>query len=263
MTPEQIEQAAEQLARGRLNLQPMHALAPELRPPDAHAAYAVQHALHRRYQAAGLGRMSGYKIGCTTAVMQRYLRITHPCAGGVLERSVHRLDASLAHADFCRVGVECELAVTLGTDLAGPGPFTRDSVAGAIDCVMAAIEVVDDRWVDYTAVDAPSLIADDFFGAGCVLGEPVRYQPHMDLAGISGRMAVNGHGVGEGMGADILGHPLEALAWLASARTRAGGGLARGEFVLLGSLVKTRWLAAGDRVDVEVAGLGGVSARFT
>lgn len=262
MTPKHIELAAACLARTRIELRPLDALAPELRPPDTDAAYALQHALHRHLQAHGFAQPTGFKIGCTTGVMQRYLRIEHPCAGGVFAHTVRQRDARFAHADFCRVGVECELAVTLGGNLDGTARYTRHDVGHAIDVVMAAIEVVDDRWIDYTAVDTPSLIADDFFGAGCVLGEPVRYLPHMDLAGIHGRMAVNGHGVGEGVGADILGHPLEALAWLANARARAGMHLARGQFVLLGSVVKTCWLAPGDRVEVELAGLGTASARF-
>jgi 2-keto-4-pentenoate hydratase len=261
MSPQQIEQAAEQIAHARLRREPMPPPAPALRPPDADTAYAVQHALHRRLADAGLGSLGGWKIGCTTRVMQRYLCIDHPCAGGVLARTVHRREARLSIGAYCRVGVECELAVTLESDLPGPPSYARDDVIPAIGNVMAAIELVDDRWVDYTNVDTPSLIADDFFGAGCVLGEALRYQPHMDLAGVSGSMRVNGQRIGEGIGADILGHPLEALAWLANARIRAGDPLARGQIVLLGSIVKTCWLSPGDRVEIELVGLGGARAQ--
>jgi 2-keto-4-pentenoate hydratase len=127
---------------------------------------------------------------------------------------------------------------------------------------MAAIEVVDDRYEDYRSLDAPTLIADDFFNAGCVLGAPVATGRELDLAGLRGRMMINGVEVGTGRGRDILGHPLEALAWLANALAARGGQLEAGEFVLLGSVVETRWVEAGDRVEIAIEGLGRASCQF-
>ena len=106
---------------------------------------------------------------------------------------------------------------------------------------MAAIEVVDDRYEDYRALDVPTLIADDFFNAACVLGVPVAAWRDLDLAALRGRMSINGADVGTGRGGDILGHPLEALAWLANALVARGSCLESGEFVL-GSVVETRWV---------------------
>jgi len=261
MNREQMIQAAAVLSRGRLELSPMECLPPPLRPASADEAYAIQHLLHDRYQDAGRGHVAGYKIGCTTQVMQRYLGIDHPCAGGVLAPTQHLEVAELAHADFRRVGVECEIAVRLAMDLPPrDGGYTRAAVTHAVDSVMAAIEIVDDRWRDFTGVDAFSLVADDFFGAGAVLGAPVAFAPHMDLAAVSGQMRVNGELAGQGTGRDILGHPLNALAWLASSGAPRGG-LRAGQFVLLGSIVKTRWLDPGDGVDVHLPGLGGARVR--
>jgi 2-oxo-3-hexenedioate decarboxylase/2-keto-4-pentenoate hydratase len=245
----------------------MQELPEDLRPRETADAYALQLRLHEHLQRLGMGTITGHKIGCTTPVMQEYLSIPHPCAGGVLDATVRHGDGAFRIADFVRVGVECEIAVVLGSDLAHtPGTYDRRTVDGAVAQVMAAIEVVDDRWTDFTQVSAPTLVADDFFGAGCVLGEPVsRWResaPTRDLAAVCGRMHVNDEPVGEGMGADILGHPMEALAWLAKARAEAGAPLKAGDFVLLGSMVKTQWLTKGDRVRVELDGLGQVSARF-
>ena len=75
-------------------------------------------------------------------------------------------------------------------------------------------------------------------------------------------MTVNGAEVGEGRGRDILGHPLEALTWLANLKAREGGGLATGEIVMLGSVVETKWLMRGDRVEVEIESLGRASVVF-
>jgi 2-keto-4-pentenoate hydratase len=68
--------------------------------------------------------------------------------------------------------------------------------------------------------------------------------------------------VGRGIGADVLGHPLDALAWLANHLAARGPGLRAGEFVSTGSVVATKWMARGDDAMVEVEGLGTVRARF-
>jgi 2-oxo-3-hexenedioate decarboxylase/2-keto-4-pentenoate hydratase len=127
---------------------------------------------------------------------------------------------------------------------------------------MAAIEVVDDRYEDYKALDTPTLIADDFFNAGCVVGRDAENWRELDLTRLTGRMRINGREVGTGKGGDILGHPLNALAWLANALAVRGRMLTAGELVLLGSVVETRWVAAGDLVEIEVEGLGRASCVF-
>lgn len=209
------------------------------------------------------GPLAGHKIGCTTAVMQRYLNIDRACAGRVFAKQVHHGQVELARKMFVRPGVECEIAVELAHDLpARETPYTRDDVADAVGGAMAAIEIVDDRYQDFRSLGAPVLIADEFFNAGSVLAAPVKAWRRQDLAAIAGRMTINGREVGRGTGAQIMGHPLEALAWLANLRARQGQPLRRGAFVSLGSMVETKWVDAGDEIAVEVDHLGRVTAKF-
>jgi 2-keto-4-pentenoate hydratase len=135
-------------------------------------------------------------------------------------------------------------------------------VRPAVEAVFPAIEVVDDRWDDYKSVSTPSLIADDFFASACVVGEPVAEWQSIDLGAVSGQMTINGKTVGQGRGSDIMGHPLNALAWLANHLAARGRGLAAGEIVLLGSIVETKWVNRGDTVQIEIDGLGGAEAEF-
>jgi len=141
-------------------------------------------------------------------------------------------------------------------------PFTAEWVAEAIDAYYPAIEIVDDRYVEWETMGAPTLVADDFFAAGCVLGQGVPRSAAPDLLKVAGRALINGEMVGQGTGADVLGHPHNALAWLANHLAADGKGLRAGEIVLTGSLVKTVWLNAGDSVVMKLAGLGNVSATF-
>jgi 2-keto-4-pentenoate hydratase len=263
MKAQAIDEAARLLANARLGRVRFAGLPDGRRPKDEAEAYAIQDALHARLAAGGRGPLMGYKIGCTTAVMQRFLGIDNPCAGGVLQQGMQRREGSFRHADFLRVGVECEIAVALTRDLpASAAPYDRRQVAEAVGACMAAIEVVDDRYENYQALDPLTLVADDFFHAGCVLGEPVERWRELDLPAVRGHMTINGAEVGSGQGRDVLGHPLEALAWLANLRAAQGKPLRAGAFVLLGSVVETRWLEPGDLVEIAIEGLGTARARF-
>jgi 2-keto-4-pentenoate hydratase len=254
--------AAQTTAQARRSRTPLKVLPSATAPKDEAEGYRIQRAVHDLLLPQ-VGALVGYKIGCTSAVMQRYLDIPHPCAGGVFARGVHASGATLKAADFVRVGVECEIAVRLARDLAASGaPFTADSVAGAIEVYLPAIEIVDERYVQWETMGAPTLVADDFFAAGCVLGEPVAREAAPDLLAVVGRALINGVEAGRGTGADVLGHPHHALAWLANHLAEEGRSLHAGQLVLTGSLVKTVWLTAGDRVTMELEGLGRVEAAF-
>ena len=258
-----IRAAAEAIAAARRNRAPLEPLAADIAPNSEAEGYRIQDAVHDLL-ASDFGVRVGYKIGCTSAVMQQYLNIPHPCGGGVFAKGVHDSGASLSVKDFVRVGVECEIAVRLARDLApSEEPFTAEWIAEAIDAYHPAIEIVDDRYVRWETMGAPTLIADDFFGAGCVLGQAVPRSAAPDLLHVTGRALINGVEAGQGTGADVLGHPHHALAWLANHLAADGKGLRAGEIVLTGSLVKTVWLNAGDEAVMELAGLGKVSATFS
>jgi len=259
---DRILRAAKAIATARRNRAPLKPLAADAAPRDEAEGYRVQRAVHDLLLPV-TGALVGYKIGCTSKVMQEYLDIQHPCGGGVFARGVHESGVSLRAADYVRVGVECEIAVRLARDLLpSEEPFTAEWVMEAIEAYMPAIEIVDDRYEQWETLGAPTLVADDFFAVGCVLGAPVARNAAPDLLSVNGRALINGSEAGRGTGADVLGHPHHALAWLANHLADEGRGLHAGQIVLTGSLVKTVWLKAGDHVVMELEGLGPVEARF-
>ena len=260
---DKILAAAKFIATARRSCAPLAALAADIAPADVADGYKVQRAVHDLVRPQ-VGSLVGYKIGCTSQVMQQYLGIPHPCGGGVFEKGVHDSGARLAASKYVRVGVECEIAVRLKRDLAaGEAPFTAEWVGEAVEAYHPAIEIVDDRYVKWETMGAPTLIADDFFAAGCVLAPAVPRSSVPDLKAVKGRAILNGEEVSHGTGADVLGHPHNALAWLANHLAAEGKGLHAGQLVLTGSLVKTLWLKAGDKVRMELDGLGTVEAEFT
>jgi 2-keto-4-pentenoate hydratase len=89
-----------------------------------------------------------------------------------------------------------------------------------------------------------------------VLGPPVSDWRRLDLAAVTARLTINGNEIGHGRGADVMGNPLNALAWLAGKLSAAGTPLKRGMIVMTGSMVPIQFPAPGDRAVVEVEGLG-------
>tara|TARA_R110002110_G_scaffold85816_1_gene223320 strand:+ start:60063 stop:60857 length:795 start_codon:yes stop_codon:yes gene_type:complete len=263
MDAEAINRAATAIAENRMARTRLDTLPAEFRPRNLNDAYAVQERHNEILGERGLGKLVGYKIGCTTPVMQAYMNIHEPSFGEVFDSTVHHYHADLVFADFVNPGVETEIAVTLATDMpADGGPYTRDSVRDAVGAAMISIELVEARYRDYRELDTPTMAADNFFNAAVVLGDPVTDWHGIDLAEAEGTILLNGELLGTGLGSLIMGHPLEALAWLANRLAERGRHLKAGEFVTLGSVIATQWVKQGDRIDHSIPGLGSVSISF-
>jgi 2-keto-4-pentenoate hydratase len=171
---DQFKNAAHLLTHARLSSMPID-LAEDLRPSTESEAYALQAEVNRQLGNSRLGLPVGHKIGCTTPVMQAFLAIHSPCAGDIFAATVLQNNAQLSRARYRRLGVECEIVVELSRDIPpDAAPFTRETISSAVGAVIAGIEIVDDRYEDYRSLGTPTLIADNFFNAGCVLGDPVR-----------------------------------------------------------------------------------------
>ncbi|MEQ9639976.1 MAG: fumarylacetoacetate hydrolase family protein [Alphaproteobacteria bacterium] len=261
LTAPAVIRAADLLAGARSRGNVLEALPQDCRPTDEHDAYAIQARGHELARQAGRGARVGWKIGCTTPVMQELVGVDSPCAGGVLADALFHQQASFDLKTLRRPGIECEIAVRLASD-ADAGPYDAFRVAGHVAEVMAAMEVVDDRYADFRALTGPDLIADDFFQAACLLGPAVSDWSGLDLTRLAGRTTVNGEPRGQGVGADVMGHPFAALAWLADLRLRQGSCLKAGDVVLTGSVVATQWLDGPATAVTEIEGLGSVTARF-
>ncbi len=256
---DRIQNAASLLAAARLSALPVDALPVMIRPRDEAEAYWVQNAVHELISRSRFGERAGYKIGCTTAVMRKYLGIRSPCSGGIFAGTIYGSGVTLKHQSFVQVGVEGQIAVRIGRDLPPEdGPYDGKKLADAVDYYFAAIEVVDNRYIDLNRTGTPTLIADDFFSAACVLGNPVAVEKVGDVGGMTCVTTVDEVEVARGKGSDIMEHPLNALAWLANALVGRGQTLKAGEIVLLGSLGKPQWLDEGNTAAVEISGLGHV-----
>jgi 2-keto-4-pentenoate hydratase len=261
MTTYKPEQAAAALHEARLRREPITPLPEHIAPRTEADGAAVQRALARRIGASSPG---GFKIGATAQRMQEYLGLRGPAAGFMALNNIFHSGATVRSADFIRPGVECELAVRLAHDLP-PGPCTAEQAADAVGDLFAGIEIVDNRYGGLLELGLPTLIADQVFHAAAILGDPGAQEwRSLDLGALRGDLAVDGHPRGGGMGADLMGHPMNCLAWLAgSAVAAAFGGLRSGQVVMLGSVIPPVWLTGPASVTVEFLPLPAVQLHLS
>jgi 2-keto-4-pentenoate hydratase len=182
--------------------------------PNLPLAYDIQDHVIRQL-ASGTGH-AGYKIGLTTPRMQAMCGVDQPVAGTIFAGRLHNSPAAIEAAPFMHLGIESEIAVQLGTLLPDTKDLDTAAVLACLSQVCAAFELIDDSSADYTALDAVSLIADNAWNAGLVLGPPT---PAAELPHLKNRAGVlfrNGEAQDRGGSSDVMGDPLEAVMWLAN-----------------------------------------------
>ena len=264
LTPEIIDATARvcfEMRERRARYRPLDAA---VRTAPLGDAYRVQDALHELMARAGWGEIAGWKIALTSKAMQQMTGLDQPAGGAIFSKVVHSSPARLSLAAYHHLGVEFEVAVRLADDLApGGGPWTRTSVAGRVADCLPAFELVEDGEADYNALDGFTLVAQNTWNGGVVLGAPVTAWRDVDLERAPTRCWINDQPAGQGVTGDALGHPFEAVAWLANLLNRRGRMLERGQFVMTGSSITTKFPAPGDCVRFAIDGLGDVALEVT
>jgi 2-keto-4-pentenoate hydratase len=231
---------------------PFENIPEDIAPHDVDEAYAAQDALVR-ILSEHEGRIAGIKIATTTKVMQQLMGIDHPCGGVIFERRVHCSPAKIRLADHMNLVIECEVGLRLKKDLlVAAAPFTAASVTAAVGAVMPAFELVEDRKADYKKTSALSVIAENCWNAGVVLGADVPFAPGRSLDGIAGRLTINGRDAHAGRSDD----PLSTLAWVANLAAEHDHALHAGMVVITGSVIPTLPIQAGETFVFALEGFG-------
>lgn len=262
VTEQVIEAYAQELLhaeREAVGLLPLTERLPGLSVAEA---YEIQRC-GRALRTAGGERLIGRKVGLTSKAMQELLGVGEPDFGYLTERMVHGDGVTLSAAELVAPRVEAEIALRLRSPLSGE-TVDRSTALAAIGEIAPALEIVDSRIVDWR-IKLVDTIADNASSGRAVIGD---FQPLADheLADIEMTMTVRREGRSEatvsGRGAAVLGHPAEALAWLARTLAPFGEGIAAGEVVIPGAMAAAVPVRAGDWVGASFTILGEVSARF-
>jgi 2-keto-4-pentenoate hydratase len=229
------------------------------RPRNAAEAYRIQDLL-----AEELGvPVGGWKIGCTSPAARKIMKSRGPFAGRIFAPRIFESGITLPAGSYPTRGLEGEFAFRLAKPLPPrKRAYSVAAVTAAVGSMHLAIEIVHSRFGDMLKVGTPSVIADQGVNGALILGPPVPRWRTRAFEKQDVRMIVNGKVVGQGTGADCLGHPLKSLTWLANLM-RGRGGLPAGALISTGTCCGMYRAAPGDRARADFGKLGAVEVRFT
>lgn len=249
----EVADRLEAAARTRVPCRPVRDL---LGTEDVTRAYAAQAELTRRRERAGARRV-GWKVGLTNPSVQHQLRVDQPDFG-VLFADMQVSNGVLDPSRLLAPRIEAEVAVALGADLADEADIADAArLRRAVESVLPALEIVDSRIVDWD-ITITDTVADNASSGAFVVGEPVPLGG-VDLTEVLMTMHRDDEAVSNGTGADSLGDPLTALAWLARTMLRLGTPLRAGGLVLTGALGRVAPLEPGARYHASFGWLGEVT----
>ena len=142
------------------------------------------------------------------------------------------------------------------TRLVGPGVT---AATAAVEGAVAALELPDFMFSGKPRVS--DFVASSVIANAIVLGDALMPLQGLDLALEEVVYEHNGEIVGTYLAAEVMGNPLNALAWLANHLETRGLALEPGDVVMSGAISKMLRPKAGDTVRARFAHLGSVSIR--
>ena len=231
-------------------LAPMRAA---LDPTDADRAYAIQ-AINTRFWLEQGRRIVGRKAGLTNPAVQQQLGVDQPDYGVLFEDMRIADEGMLEPSRTIQPKAEAEIAFVLSSDLPG-GVANRAAMLHAVRSAHAAIEIVDSRIADWKITFADT-VADNGSSAFFVMAESGIAPDSVALDKAAMAMTIDGEEVSTGTGAAVLGHPLDAAAWLANTLAEHGDPLKAGDILLAGAMGPMVTLSPGNVVRARIGGVG-------
>ncbi len=259
MNPQDISQHGEALYMAWKNRQMIDPLTDRVAGITVEDAYRIQLDTIARRVAAGETHV-GKKIGLTAKVVQNLFGVNEPDFGHLLSGMTYADGDSIDSSQFIQPKGEGEIGFMLKRDLSGPGVTSADVLA-ATECIIPCFELVDSRIRDWK-IKVQDTVADNGSSAAFVLGAQAVSPKNIDLATLGMVLEKNGEVIGTGAGAATLGHPFNAVAWLANALGAYGITLKAGELILSGSLSIMFPIQRGDSLRMTLGGVGSASCRF-
>jgi 2-keto-4-pentenoate hydratase len=260
LTAEQVKELAHALHRAEHRLEPIAPLTEQYPDMDLADAYAVQlEGIRERMEAHGTA-IVGWKVGLTSRAMQQMLGVEQPDFGHLLDSM--RLDegTEIDCSEMIWPRVEPEIAFLLNADVRGPGATAAD-VMNATECLIPALEVIDSRIKDWR-IKLCDTIGDNASCGRFVLGRTRTRPAGFDVRLIGMNYYVDGHLVSTATSAAVLGHPAEAVAWLANTLAPHGQYLQAGQVVMPGSLVAAVDAEPGGVIRADFDHIGSVELRL-
>ena len=241
----------------RHTLSPLTQRAPEITIEDA---YQISLRMVQRRVDAG-EKIVGKKIGVSSKAVQEMLNVHQPDFGFLTNGMVYDNGCDMPISErLIQPRAEGELAFRLKSDLIGPN-VTEADVLAATESVVPCFEIVDSR-IENWQIKIQDTVADNASCGLFLLGDTETDPNGIDLAAPKMTVYKNDKVISEGFGSAALGNPLTCVAWLANTLGQFGVELNAGDVVLSGSWVPLEPVVAGDKMRLEIEGLGTAAVNF-
>ncbi len=254
-----LAELAENLWQARSSGAPIDPLSRGASPPTLEEAYEIQKIVTARGLAEGR-RLYGRKIGLTSLAVQQRFGVDQPDFGVLFADMNVAEGMPIPAGRLIQPQAEVELAFMLRSDLDMDQPTVAD-VISAVEYVVPAIEIVDSRICNWE-IGITDTVADNASSGLFVLGGPVHTIAGLEMAHCQMTLTKNGELASKGNGAACLGHPLNAVRWLATTLRALGDPLRAGDIILSGAMGPLVPVAPGDQLVATISGIGTVTAIF-
>jgi 2-oxo-hept-3-ene-1,7-dioate hydratase len=209
---------------------------------------------------------TGWKIGLTSRAMQTALNIDTPDSGVLFNTMLFEDGGVIPRGRFIQPRIEAELAFVLHRELSGSNTTYID-VLRATEYVIPALEILDTRIERICretgrARTVCDTIADNAANAGYVLGGSPGRPDGIDLRLAGAIVTRNGIVEETGLGAGVLNHPAQGVAWLVRRLSGLGKSIRPGEVVLSGSFIRPIETSSATTIVADYGRLGSVSCFF-
>lgn len=201
----------------------------------------------------------GKKIGVTSEAVQSMLDVREPDFG-FLTDAMQFAEGDIPIGHLIQPRAEAEIAFLLKEDLVGEEVSAKDVLA-ATEAVMACFEIVDSR-IHNWQIRIQDTIADNASCGVFVISDQQVDPRTLDLSAAHVRVNKNGQFLSEGLSSAVQGSPLQAVAWLANTLGGFDMALKAGDVILSGSLVPLEPIRPGDRMTMDIPGIGSLAVNF-
>ncbi len=255
---DRLEQIAKFMLDQHKSKQNFQNLPETLMPKNLNEAYKIQEIFQKN---SGRGQLGGFKIALASKVQQELCGIDHPIAGGIFANEIKSSPETFDLDNFHGLGLEFELAVTLSDDLKpGMEPFDKNNIKQFIKSLSPAFELIIDRDADYSNINPLTMITDNAWCSGIVLGRELSNWEKLNLDVIRSQLLWNDEAPQDAMIKDA--NPLESLSWVSNLLTSLGRTIPKDSVIITGSVIKTRAPNKGDHIIYKVEDLSEVEIKI-
>ena len=255
---DRLEQIAQFMLDQHNSKQNFQNLPETLMPKDFDEAYRIQQVFQKN---SDRGELGGFKIALASKIQQELCGIDHPIAGGIFANEINSSPSTFELSNFHGLGLEFEIAVKLSDDLKPEmGPFNKDDIREFIKSLSPAFELIIDRNADYSNINPLSMITDNAWCSGIVMGTELPNWDTLNLDTIKSKLFWNDEIPQDAMIKDA--NPLESLSWVANLLLSHGRTIPKGSVIITGSVIKTRAPQIGDHIIYKVGNLSEVEIKI-